>query len=155
MKHRTKGGWEEERLEISGLRHQPSSYLPFCLLVLRPTRRIQTQSNSAAQRESRGLYREGCGGEGAGNLSKQLHSSLEGGSSSLKKRGMAVTLSRMLSTLTYVLSLNLKLYTNFWSNNMKKIYMMCIKNKVLGLQKSLLLHHKCEKKRFNNSKKWR
>lgn len=49
-------------MKISRLRHQPDSYSPFCLLVLRPTLRIQTQGRSAEKRETRSLYREGCGG---------------------------------------------------------------------------------------------
>lgn len=52
----------KERVEISRLRHQPSSYSPFCLLVLRLTLRIQTQGRNAEERESQGLYRQGCGG---------------------------------------------------------------------------------------------
>lgn len=49
-------------MKISRLRHQPDSYSPFCLLVLRPTLRIQTQGRSAEKRETRSLYRQGCGG---------------------------------------------------------------------------------------------
>lgn len=59
QKQRSKEG---ERMKISRLRHQPDSYSPFCLLVLRPTLRIQTQGRSAEKRETRSLYREGCGG---------------------------------------------------------------------------------------------
>lgn len=60
QKQRSKEG--RERMKISRLRHQPDSYSPFCLLVLRPTLRIQTQGRSAEKRETRSLYREGCGG---------------------------------------------------------------------------------------------
>lgn len=58
----TKGVRRGETMKISRLRHQPDSYSPFCLLVLRPTLRIQTQGRSAEKRETQSLYRQGCGG---------------------------------------------------------------------------------------------
>lgn len=38
------------------------SYSPFCLLVLRLRMRSQTQGRNAVERESPGLYRQGCDG---------------------------------------------------------------------------------------------
>lgn len=101
-KQRQREGEEKKRVEISRLRHQPSGYSPFCLLVLRLTLRNQTQGRSAEERESRGLYRQGCGGGEAGNHSKQLHSSLAGENSSLKKKKRRV-LKKVLNTFCNVI----------------------------------------------------
>lgn len=96
-------GWRKERVEISRLRHQSSSYSPFCLLVLRLTLRIQTQGRSAEERESQGLYKQAMMWRGqVGKQSKQLHSSLAGGNCSffLKRKAVkSFILPAILSSL--------------------------------------------------------
>lgn len=96
-------GWRKERVEISRLRHQSSSYSPFCLLVLRLTLRIQTQGRSAEERESQGLYKQAMMWRGqVGKQSKQLHSSLAGGNCSFflkRKAGKSFILPVILSSL--------------------------------------------------------